>query len=1114
MTLSNPPGLRFDFLKTGSVKSIEAGPIRISLQSASPFSRSGPNLFLRKRGEAFAHVPLLGPDNNSCFSILGDAFIAQGSWQGLDYTCMLELSKKSLTWQWRVDIRNVSVGCVELDLIHVQDVGLKQASAVPVNEYYVSQYIERRILEHEKYGSVLCCRQNMEEQAGHPWLMIACKNGAESASTDGMLFYGRTFRETGIPEGLLAGRLAGEYAGESSVLALQEKPFRLCAGEVHQSVFVATYLPDHAQATSEEDLKLMSGVLKEFGDEVSIPRPQDCIAPARNLFNAAEFLPVEDLNGPELDRFFGKRRRHPETENGSLLSFFNGECGHVVLRAKETMADRPHGHILQAKAGLVPDENILSTTCYVCGVFNSHVAQGNTNFNVLLSICTSPFNLDSGTGQRIFVRIRGKWHLLGAPSAFEMGLNYCRWIYKHGDHCFQVRTWTSKTSDRVNTDFKILAGGPVNLLITHHFEDSNGWKVHPDGNTGGYLARPEKGSMIKDKFPDAQFRFIVNTIQSGCKTRGQEALDVDGKSRGGSWFVLDVPETSDFCMSIIGELRSAAPSDRIANADEERQSDCSGGLSTWKNLSSNLSLKGDQEDISAIREILPWFGMNALTHYLTPYGLEQFSGAAWGTRDVAQGPFDLLLAMEKYDAARQVLRIVFSNQNPDGGWPQWWMFDSYSAIRAADAHGDIVYWCLIALSNYIKATGDFQILEETLPYYHEKGSEYAEKTLLREHVERLIRRIIGSFIPGTAFVPFGGGDWNDSLQPVSQEMASRMISSWTVEMNFQAFMQISMIYQKAGETAKAEGLKAICERIRTDFNKHLVRDDVVAGYGLINDNGRISLLLHPQDDRTGVRYSLLPMNRGIISGIFTEDQARNHQDIIEKFLKGPDGTRLMDRPLKYRGGIQTLFRRAETSTYFGREIGLMYMHEHIRYAEALACTGRADALLKALRQAVPVAYRDAVPCGDIRQSNCYYTSSDAVFKSRYEADERYDEIKTGGITLKGGWRVYSSGPGIFIALIVSKLLGLRKEYGNVILDPVIPKSLDGFSASMDFMGRPTTFIYAVKETGRGPKAVFINGRAIEFTVEENPYRRGGAVIPVGRFLAMLDGRDNTVEIRL
>jgi cellobiose phosphorylase len=523
-------------------------------------------------------------------------------------------------------------------------------------------------------------------------------------------------------------------------------------------------------------------------------------------------------------------------------------------------------------------------------------------------------------------------------------------------------------------------------------------------------------------------------------------------------------------------------------------------------------MKGDQEDIIAIREILPWYGMNALTHYLTPYGLEQFGGAAWGTRDVSQGPVDLLLAMEKYAEARKVLGIIFSNQNPDGGWPQWWMFDSYHNIRADEAHGDIFYWCIIALANYIKVTGDLKVLDEILPYYHEKGPGHAEKTPLSEHIDRLVNLITGSFIPGTALVPFGGGDWNDSLQPVSKELAERLISSWTVEMNYQAFRQYSLVYEQAGRQDKAEDLKKICERIRSDFNKYLVKDGVVAGYGLLEDDNSISVLLHPGDDQTGIRYSILPMERGILSEIFTKEQTIQHQELIEQHLKGPDGARLMDRPLKYKGGVQEIFQRAESSTFFGREIGLMYVHEHIRYAESLALTGKAEAFVKALRQAIPVGYRDVVPCSDLRQSNCYYSSSDVYFKNRYEADERYDEIKTGNILLKGGWRVYSSGPGIYISLIVTRLIGLRQEYDKVVIDPVMPLAMDGLSVSIDFSGYPLMIIYSVKEHCFGPGSVSVNGNTLAFTREENIYRRGGAVIPREQITSLLNRQENIVIV--
>jgi cellobiose phosphorylase len=652
------------------------------------------------------------------------------------------------------------------------------------------------------------------------------------------------------------------------------------------------------------------------------------------------------------------------------------------------------------------------------------------------------------------------------------------------------------------------------LLITHDFDPLNGWMVSPGSQAGEYIAKPRANSMIMTKFPDARFRILINSADSDYQACGDEALYSSQHGQGSSLFVLDVRETAGLCMSFVGEVCSAAAAVKFEAPDPQWLSDCQDARSSWKDLSLNLSLRGDQKDIAAIQEILPWYGMNALTHFLTPYGLEQFGGAAWGTRDVSQGPIDLLLTFQKYDAARQVLRILFSNQNPDGGWPQWWMFDSYSNIRSDDAHGDIVYWCLIALSNYVKVTGDLKILDEVLPYYHEEGPAQAEKTPLSEHVDRLIKMIIDSFIPGAAFVPFGGGDWNDSLQPVSKELAQRMISSWTVEMNYQAFSQYQWVYEQTGNTAKARELKEICEKIKADFNHYLVKDGVVAGYGLVEGDRSISLLLHPTDTTTGIRYSLLPMNRGIISGIFTNEQARHHQEVIDAHLKGPDGVRLMDRPVKYKGGIQTIFQRAESSTFFGREIGLMYMHEHIRYAESQARIGRADAFMKALRQAIPVGYKEVVPCGDVRQSNCYYSSSDVIFKNRYEADERYDEIRTGKSTLRGGWRVYSSGPGIYISLIVSQLLGWRLEPRKIIIDPVMPHSLDGLSASMNLCGHAVTCNYAVKEGNFSPKAVSINGKTIQFVLEENKYRAGGAVMSAGQFLAMLDRQINIVYVRL
>jgi cellobiose phosphorylase len=1113
MKISNTSGLTVEFLENGCIKSIEAYPIRISLKQASLFSNIGANLYLRKRENPIQFTPILGPASLSSFSFIRNTFVVKGCWAGIEYTCTLQLSEKDFSWKWTVKTLNRMDQPIELDLVYLQDVGLKPATDGLVNEYYVSQYLERLILEDAKFGSVICCRQNTKESAGNPWLMLACKNMAVSAGTDGMQLIGKTYKETGIPECVLTENLGGEYAGESSFVALAEKSFLLNSGAEHESNFVATYWHDHPSATSANDLKFLPDLMNSFQDEQSLLQPMEWLLSVKNCFANSSFLPIDDLTVEELDRFFSSDRRHVESENNEVLSFFYGENNHVCLRKKEILADRPHGHIMQAQAGYEADENIVSTTSYAFGVFNSHVTQGNTNFNIFLSVSTSQFNHSSETGQRIFVEMEGKRYLLGVPSAFEMGLNHCRWIYKSGEYCFQVRSWTSKKAPQINLDYVVLSGRTPRVLVTNHFDESNGWKVIDELKNNELILKPIVGSMISEKFPLAQFRIVINNSPE-VKISNDELLYDDQLNHGSSILVFDFDSITAFNLSMIGEIGKTVDQIKYEDADHQFAADCFDAQSGLKGLCMNLQLKSAQPDVLAINEIIPWFAMNAMTHFLTPHGLEQFGGAAWGTRDVSQGPFDFLLGMGHHSEAKKVLHIIFSNQNTNGEWPQWWMFDSYFTVRAGDCHGDVYYWCLMALSSYIKVTGDLNFLDEVLPYYHEKGAAFAEKTPLIEHVERLINMIVDSFLPGTALVPFGGGDWNDSLQPVSKELAQRLISSWTVEMNYQAFSEILFVFGQIGNTPMTERLSSLCQQIKSDFNTYLIKDGVVAGYGLLEIDGQIGVLLHPSDQVTPIKYSLLPMDRGVISSIFSKEQAKSHQQLIEQHLKGPDGARLMDRPLKYKGGIQTIFQRAESSTFFGREIGLMYVHEHIRFAESQAVTGNADAFLKALRQANPVDYRQVVKSGDIRQANCYYSSSDVAFKSRYEADDRYDEIKTGEITLRGGWRIYSSGPGIYITLIVSRLLGLRVEFDQIIIDPVLPFSMDGLVANLNLLGFPMTIQYNVRHENFSPKRILINGNTIDLEFEDNKFRKGGAILSKEKYLALLNNELNTVEIDL
>src|SRR5262249_4557063 len=124
-----------------------------------------------------------------------------------------------------------------------------------------------------------------------------------------------------------------------------------------------------------------------------------------------------------------------------------------------------------------------------------------------------------------------------------------------------------------------------------------------------------------------------------------------------------------------------------------------------------------EEEIARLNDILRWYTHNALIHFTTPFGLEQYRGAAWGTRDVCQGPVEFLQATRNFEAIRSTLVTVYSHQlEQRGDWPQWFMFDRYWDIYAPDSHADVAIWPLKAICDYVESTGDLSVLDEEIPF--------------------------------------------------------------------------------------------------------------------------------------------------------------------------------------------------------------------------------------------------------------------------------------------------------------------------------------------------------------------------------------------------------------
>ena len=1118
LKLASRSGMTLELNANGSLRRFDCGNVALALFVGNEIEGGPTNLYLRRHGEdAPEWTPLLGPSSPTRFhpQPVDGRLVGTGSWQGIQYTIALALAQEATAWFWHVRLENTTTTRQQLDLIHAQDLALASYGGVRLNEFYVSQYLDHSPLPHPNNGVVLASRQNLAVDGRYPWSLIGSLRKGCSFATDAMQFHGRATRAGTAPFGVLDGLPGRRLQHEHAMAVIQDSPIQLEPRAHASGGFFGFYVADHRNVTSRGDVALVDEALAlAEATPAAHPTtaPQSAGTSTATLFSPAALLDVTDLDARELQKLFGSQWRHEELNAGQPLSFFHGTDRHVALRSKELWVRRPHGHILRTGSHTTPDESALTSTAWMGGVFHSMVTQGHVSINRFLSTVHSYLSLFRSHGQRVFVQVDGKWKLLDQPSAFEMSPDSCRWIYRHAQGEIHVTSGVKEAPHELTLAIDVKAGVPARFLISHHVslngDDGSApgaalWRREKEGVT----LVPAPGSELAQRFPDGSFHISPLADTQFETVGGDELLFLDGRSRQQPFLCIVTARASTVGLGIHGGLVSEQSQSPLRAGHGEQLLAAPQVISA---TDSSLS-----ERLSGLAEIAPWYAHNAFVHYLSPRGLEQFSGGGWGTRDVCQGPVELLLALGRTEPIRDLLIRVMRQQNPDGDWPQWFMFfERERNIRPGDSHGDIVFWPLVVLAQYLLATADAGVLEERVRFFDGRSPNDGEEATVWQHAERALALIEKRVIPGTALAAYGHGDWNDSLQPADPAMRERLCSAWTVTLHFQTLNLLAQAFRSIRRNDDAVRFETQAKAVERDFQRLLLVDGELTGYALFESADRVSYLLHPRDSVTGVHYSSLAMIHAILEDLLTPTQAREHLRLIGEHLSAPDGVRLFDRPMPYHGGLQKLFQRAESATFFGREIGLMYTHAHLRYAQALAHVGDADGFFKALCQANPIGIRSLVPSATPRQANCYYSSSDAEFADRYRASVEYSRVAQGTIDLDGGWRVYSSGAGIAFGLIVRRFLGLSVEANVLSIDPVIPGTLDGLKIATTVLGHPVEVHYRIGTAGCGVNTVALNGEALPLTFRANPHRRGAALVPKAAFQQRLKPAQNVLNVNV
>lgn len=1060
--------LIFEILESGDIFRIFYKDYQLNLLKGNLLDGQVSNIYLRvKDNKEYQIFPLIGLRAKSAFEVRGNQVIYQG--MVLDTTYQVTLTVLEDRWYYDVWI-NQSSTFRKFDLVYGQDVGIAHFGSIQSSEAYTAQYIDHAVYEDEN-GFKIQSRQN---QGDPQFLQIGSLNKVTGFATDGFQVFGRSFKVDYVMEGLKKDLENRKYQYEFPYITLQSET--LDGSTENTFTFYGYYEPKREEILRE--------LLKINHTHQPIKRYQEVELKEFEPLNL-EIIKVLELDKKFIDKKY-PNQRHIEKHNGKLLSFFTDNHTHVVTIDKERLVERQHGHLLISGDLLSGKENTFASTNWMFGVFSSHVVLGNTNIQKLSGDLRNPLNLHKLAGLRIFIKENDKFKLFATPNVYEMGINYARWIYNYqGDiitvtASLKLNEWVHRLTieSELNKPYDFVI---TNQLVFGDHEYQRDFNVKIDKNSASLEAK-DNNDFVASKYPNLKYRFKT---QEGVIISDDSVLFNEPKGHGLISFTFN--KQSKVTLDIEATYDEFKAYDLNLEKDLLEYKDFIESLTGYK-----FNHKKHKEELLQLEDTIFWYTHNALVHFASPHGLEQSNGAAWGTRDVLQGPVELFMTAQRFDLVRMIILRVFSRQFIENyDFPQWFMFDKYYEIQAHESHGDIIVWPLKVLGDYLEATNDFSILDEKVPFMSMKENKWVlEDSTLRTHVDKTLNAIQNSFVKGMSLPAYGGGDWDDTLQPANKKLTDHMVSGWTPVLLYESLNKLSKVLEATPLGYRVNDLK---ERIKNDYEKYMIVDGVPAGFIVVEDD-HIDYLLHPKDKNTGLKLRLLPLTRTIISEMVDKVQAIKHVRLIDEYLKHPDGVRLMDTFVSYRGGEKTYFQRAETASNVGREIGILYVHAHIRYIEAMAKLGYNNEVYRAVFTINPINIQKYVKNAQLRQANTYFSSSDAAFYDRYEAKENFDLVKKGKVDAKAGWRLYSSGPGIYINQLVRNVMGIRITHEGIIFDPVIPDHLKGLQISFKYKNKNIHVTYNQKEI---IQKVHINGNTFDDYVvrlEPNAYRTSGVKI--------------------